>query len=100
VSAALLFAMDHPILWILSIVLIAVILTLEVHWLLVRADYRDYKACGGTRGLWAFHRARGRLKNAFRRQQIAVHEHRAPDTPPPSLGRHVYEQENSARPPA
>ena len=97
-SAAILSAMDHPILWILSGVCIAVLLTLEVHWLLVRADYRDYKACGGTRGLWAFHRARGRLKNAFRRQQIADHAHRAHAATPPSLGRHVYEQEKAARP--
>ena len=96
-SAARHSVMDHPILWILAIVFIAVILTLEVHWLLVRADYRDYKACGGTRGLWAFHRARGRLKNAFRRQQIAAHAHRAHDAKPPSLGRHVYEQEKAAR---
>ena len=89
----------HALPWIALGLGIGTALVFEVHWLCVRADYHDYRRCGGTKGIWAFRCARERLKRAYRRQMAGFHEHRGPAPLAPSLGQHVYAQEKTSPPP-
>lgn len=82
--------------WLSGLVLLlafALALAYEVHWLLVKSDYKEYRQHGGMLGLLAFRRLRQTLKGTYCRQRIDVALHRCEGDLPPSLGQFVHEIE-------
>lgn len=82
--------------WITGFVVLvafALALAYEVHWLLVKSDYKDYRGHGGLLGLLAFRRLRQTVKGTYCRQRMDVALHRSEGDLPPSLGQFVHEIE-------
>jgi len=83
-------------LWLSLSIIAGIVIAYEVHWLLVRADYKEYKHCGGSLNLLRFRALREQFKADYRRQREKEQLQHKGRTLPVNLGAFVRQMEQKS----